>query len=500
MQREAPNHLDPRTAGGDQAAAPRLRQEVDVPAAVVWHDGMPLSPQHFQESFRRTERLFDFHLGLVAPYHYGVLRLEIDGGRLGSGVLHIDVEAVMPDRLQARASADELSIKLDPAELRKRASAGPRRARANEFDVFLTVPWEQDGRAAVGNLPRYRTAMGDAVTDDTTGESKLEISRLVPNVQLVVDVKPPTSSTWIRIAKVRLDGDGFVRAEHVPPLLAVSREPHARVLYDLCSRLVERVRNTARRLSERRAALSKSVDRTASTDGIAADDRELLVETKRQIQSLVSGLPPFEALLHTEQAHPFPLYIALAGLVGSVAGLARSLVPPVLSTYRHDDLLATFEEAATHVETMMREGIVESFAPHPLVAAEGRYQVDFPRSWMGRQLVLAVRGLRGVEEGDVTVWMRSAIIASLSEAARVRGNRALGIDRDRVDRLDDLFPAGGELLFKLKDASAVLLPDQLLTVFNPKDTVSDLGAFEIVLYVKEPPSEPQGTNPRSPVG
>lgn len=497
MQREAPNRLDPRIAGSDLAAAPRPRQEVHVPAAVVWHDGMPLSPQHFQESFRRTERLFDFHFGLAAPYHYGVTRLNIDGGRLGSGVLHVDVEAVMPDRLQARASAEELATKLDPAELRKRASAGPRRARSNEFDVFLTVPWEQDGRAAVGSSPRYRTVQGAAVTDDTTGEGKLEVSRLMPNVQLVIDVKPPTSSTWIRIAKVRLDGDGFVRAEHVPPLLVVSREPHARSLYDLCARLVERVRNTARRLSERRAALSKSVDRNARIDGIAADDRELLVETKRQIQSLVAALPPFEVLLHTEQAHPFALYVALAGLVGSIAGLARSLVPPVLPTYQHDDLLATFEEAATHVETMMREGIVESFAPHPLVSAEGRYQVDFPRAWIGRSLVLAVRGLRGADEGDVTAWMRSAIIASLSEASRVRGNRALGVDRDRIDRLDDLFPAGGELLFKLKDASAVILADQPLTIFNPKDVAADGGAFEIVLYVKEPPSEPQGASLRS---
>lgn len=497
MQRAASNSLDPHDAGTDPAAAPRPRPDVDVPDAVLWHDGMPLAPQHFQESFRRTERLLDFQLGLLAPYHYGVTRLVIDGGRLGGGALHVEVEAVMPDRLRARASAEELSIKLDARELRKRASAGPRRARSNEFDVFLMVPWEQDGRAACGDLPRYRTADGDAVTDDTTGESTLQIRRLVPNVQLFVDVKPPTSSTWIRIAKVRLDGDGFFRTEHVPPLLSVSREPHALALYNVCARLIERVRSTARRLSEQRAALSKSVSRSPSPEGVVLDDRERLVETRYQIQSLVAALPPFESLLHTEQAHPFALYVALAGLVGSIAGLSRSLLPPTLSRYRHDDLLATFEEAATQVETMMREGIIESFSPHPLESVQGRYQVDIPQAWVSRQLVLAVRGLRGADKADVTAWMQSAIIASASDVVRVQGNRALGVDREPVERLDDLFPAGGELLFKLKDASAVLLAGQPLTILHPSDTAADIGAFEIVLYVKEPPAEPQAVSLRS---
>lgn len=454
---------------------------------------MPLAPQHFQESFRRAERLLDFHLGLVAPYHYGVTSLEIDGGRLGGGVLHVDVEAVMPDRL--RGSAKALSIKLDADALRNKASAGPRRERSDEFDVYLTVPKERDGWAAVGDLARYRRADGKAMTDDTTGESALPIDRLEPILSLLVDVEPPTSSMWwIRIAKVRLNRDFFVRAEHAPPLLAVSREPHAKGLYDLCARLVERVRSTARGLSERRAALSLSVARDASGNGATPDDRERLVQTKHQIQSLVAALPPFESLLHTEQAHPFALYVALSGLVGSVAGLSRSLLPPVLSTYRHDDLLATFEEAATHVESMMREGIVETFAPHPLEAGPGRYQVEFPRAWSGRQLVLAVRALRGA---DVNAWMQSAIIASLGEAARVRGNRAIGVERERVPRIEDLFPAGGELLFKLNEASTDVVLDQPLTIFNPADSTGDIGAFEIVLYVKEPPSEPQASSLRS---
>jgi type VI secretion system protein ImpJ len=496
MQRDAPNRMDSRSADLDPAAAPRPRLDADVPPAVLWHDGMALAPQHFQESVRRTERLFDFHFGLVAPYHYGVTRLDIDRGRLGGGELHVRVEAVMPDRLRVRASWEELWIKLDAAELRKRASAGPRRARANEFDVFLMVPWEEDGRAAVGELPRYSQDEGeaDAVTDDTTGESKLQIRRLVPNAMLLVDVKPPTSSTWIRIAKGHLDGDVLVLDEqHVPPLLAVSTESHALGLYEVCKRLIALIRNTANRLSERRRVLSKSVDRNQAHDAAAADDRERLVETKQQIQSLVAALPPFEALLYTNQAHPFALYVALAGLVGSVAGLSRSLLPPVLSVYRHDGLLATFEEAATQVETMMREGIVESFTPHPLTVAPDGYQVEFPRDWVGRLLVLAVRGLRGISKDSVGDWMMRATIASKSAVERVRGSRYTGVARERVERLDDLFPAGDELLFQLSEKSDDLVAGQQLTVFNPTDAAGDVGAFEIVLYVQEP----QATTPRA---
>lgn len=35
------------------------RAAKDVPQAIQWHDGMQLSPQHFQESFHRVERYVD---------------------------------------------------------------------------------------------------------------------------------------------------------------------------------------------------------------------------------------------------------------------------------------------------------------------------------------------------------------------------------------------------------------------------------------------------------
>ena len=51
---------------------------VDIPLAIQWHDGMLLSPQHFQEADRRSERLLAYHAGHAAQYHWGVVHLELD--------------------------------------------------------------------------------------------------------------------------------------------------------------------------------------------------------------------------------------------------------------------------------------------------------------------------------------------------------------------------------------------------------------------------------------
>ncbi len=148
-----------------------------------WYDGMPLAPQHFQESVRRFERLLDYQIDVLAPHHYGVVSLDIDAASLSANVLSVQVEAVLPDRTVVR-TARPISAPLDPAELRKKLAGPVRRGRVETFDVYLAVPNEHAGRAASGDDPRYLMPRdGDRVTDDTTGEADLEVHRLVPNVR-----------------------------------------------------------------------------------------------------------------------------------------------------------------------------------------------------------------------------------------------------------------------------------------------------------------------------
>jgi type VI secretion system protein ImpJ len=453
----------------DDPSKPRPAREIAIPDAVRWYDGLPLAPQHFQEAARRPERLLDYHLGLAAPYHYGVVSIDIDRGRLAGGELWVDVEAVMPDRLVFRTAGHRLSMRLDPGELRKKWQAAGRKARANLLNVYLAIPWEHPGRSAAGELSRYTARDGDAITDDTTGENEVEVPRLAANARLVVDVEPPVDSAWIPLAQLRLEGESFAGTEYVPPLLFVSPEDG---VYAVCARLVERIRGVANRLSERLGVLSQNTD------------RELIAEARRQIYHLTATLPAFEAMLFTEQSHPYPLYLGLAAMLGQIAPIGRSPVPPPLPAYQHDDLYATFAEAEARVQRIIREGIQESFKAYPFDLRQSSFVLDFTSDWADRSVVLAVRELSG-DEGNTLRWMAGAVVGPQKSAHGLVTSRALGVRRERVPRVDDLVPTRGEVLFELKNLKDFFRNDEPMTVFNPARDVDEIRPSELVLYVKE---------------
>jgi len=428
---------------------------------------MLLLPQHFQESSRRSERLLDYHLGRASPYHYGVDRLEIDAGRLVSGALRVvELEAVMPDNTIVRHTANDPDLEVD---LKPHAGA----MRGAEVTVFLTVPRENLGAMTAsggeGELTRYRSVDGPPVVDGNTGQGAAVIPRLIPRAGLLVAAEPPARFVCLPIARISLVGEAFARTDYVPPTLAVSL---ASPLGKLCSEIVQWLREKALRLADKMSALSMTTD------------RQLIIELRRQIHSLVAALPGFEAVLYTEQAHPYPLYVALAGLVGQLATLARSPVPPVLPRYRHEDIRASFQAAKEHVYRMVTEGILESFTAHAFDFEQGRFHVDFLREWKGRTLVLAVRGRRGVADRDVLGWINSALLGASNKVREMQSNRVLGAGRRHVPKSGDLVATGGTILFELEDASPYIEAGEPLQVFNPSDPAGAAAPGEMILYVK----------------
>lgn len=463
----------------DSKLVPRRGRTIAPADPVRWYDGMPLAPQHFQESTRRHERVLDYQLELLAPYHYGVVSLVVDPGSLRAGVLNVEVEAVLPDRLIVKKALR--NRKLDPAELLKKAG-GPRGV-AQTFDVYLAVPNEHPGSAASGEAPRYRMPpSGDRVKDDTTGEGELEVLRLVPNAEVIVDVEPPRDASWIRLAQLRLEGEALARGDYVPPHLVVN---DGTALYELCCGLVDSLRATANRLGERITVLSENTDAS------------LIAESRRQLYHLTAALPSFEALLYTRRAHPFCLYMALCAVTGHLAALARTPVPPRPPAYDHDDLRGVFVELRGTIERMVREGIKQSFKPHAFdvdddararLGLEGSvFRLEFVSDWSMRAVILAARVSRSGDLASVKKWIAGAIVAPAKKAAELRKSRAIGVEREVIERKDDLVPTSDEVLVELKDLGRFFVADEPMLIFNPGPGTEESRPVEVVLHVKERP-------------
>jgi type VI secretion system protein ImpJ len=245
---------------------------------------------------------------------------------------------------------------------------------------------------------------------------------------------------------------------------------------EMCSLIVKRVREKALFLSERVRAPSLAM-------GAA-----LVLETKTLIQSLVAALPYFEAVLCTGVAHPYTLYLALCSLVGHVAAVGSSLLPPTLAAYNHNDLRATFEQAKAFIFRTLEEGIPETYTGIPFHFDQGIFSLTFDATWMNRRLILGVRRRSGMSDQDTADWMALCLIGSQSIMPSLQERRILGAPRQRIEGDGEIIPVRGVVLLALQPDPEFIVPNQVLQLLNTEDLTGASRPAEIVLYVKNTPT------------
>ncbi|MFH1350711.1 MAG: type VI secretion system baseplate subunit TssK [Pseudomonadota bacterium] len=440
----------------------------DLPKAIQWHEGMLLAPQHFQQSFLRQEELLHFHFMAVAPYHWGVRNLKFDPNLLVNGTLRVvDLEAIMPDGLvvfHPSPGTENLEVDLNPhmEEMKQRP-----------VTVYLAVPARKLGLPPMkGDLPRYDSVEGDPVVDENTGEGELAIPRLLPRVSLLVGETPPQKYVSFPLAKVIYANETITLTNYLPPTLSISTKSP---IGELCLEIANLVRLKAVFLSE------KMMSPSAVMKG------PMVLETKYLIQSLVAGLPYFEAILNTNQSHPFLLYLSLCSLVGHVAALGSAMVPPVLDAYDHKELRLNFEQARRYISHMIEEGISVSHTAIPFDFENGLFSLTLDPAWMTQALTIGTRARPGLSEQEMTDWMEESLIGSSTKMESMKAKRILGAPRKRIDSEGELVPTRGACLFSIKVDPEFIEPNESLEIVNTSDPSGLKGPGEIVLYVRNRP-------------
>jgi len=432
---------------------------------------MLLMPEHFRLMTRRHEMLCEFAMQ-CAPFGWGLVpdpndsqHLPYDAGALASGTLAVtDLEAVMPDgTLVQAAAADGITLELKPFTEKMKAAAVP---------VYLVLPARKPLEVK-GDVQRYRSvpaAFDPSALDMETADAS--IPRFLPRLSLLAGPDPiPPYYTGIPLLQVRFENGAFVASPaFVPPLLSVARSSP---LGGLCLSVSQRIREKASYLAE----LVRSAPPEASS------------RRTSQIQSLVAGLPLFEANLVTDRAHPFALYQALCVIVGNVAGVGDEFVPPPFPPYDHNDPHAAFERARQYIFQVMEEGISERWLSFRFHREDRRFTLAARAGWAefvtapgaeGRVL-LGIRGGPGVAEERLQDWGRNCLIGSRSSIPSLISRRILGAARDLVERLEDPLPARGITLFSLTPDPEFMRHGEDLQVFDPR--VDSLLPAELLFYV-----------------
>jgi type VI secretion system protein ImpJ len=436
----------------------------DIPEAIEWHEGMLLTPEHFQQMNARQEMLMGYGLA-CAPFQWGVRRFEWDANLLAAGLLSVtELEAIMPDGLVANlATPGDLQLELKPyAEQMKQAIV----------PVCLVVP-ARKRVAAEGDLERYESVSPAPGPDRNPEEAALNgngIPRLRPRLGLLAGLIPP-KYTGFPLLRVRYENEAFVASPDFP-ILSV---PVSSRLGHLCSLVARRIREKALYLANR--ARGRGDDA-----GIQSE-----LDTKRLIHSLVSALPAFEAAFYTGETHPYPLYLALCSLAGSIAGVGLSLVPPVFVPYDHNNPYQSFEEVKTYLFQVIAEGISETWSTFRFHREDDVFVLSSKAGWiemLPSPLVLAVRGPSGSSEKEMLEWGMSCVIGSAGIVPSLVTRRILGCPRRHVEVLDDLIPGRGLLLFELETGLEFIRTDEDLQVFNRSGDA--LLPADVLLLVRKP--------------
>jgi type VI secretion system protein ImpJ len=430
-----------------------------IPDAIQWHEGMLLSPQHFQQSAWRHEALVQYGMLSVAPFGWGIRTLKIDQGLLPAGTFRVlELEATMPDGAVVFHYADEED------DLEFDLTAHSEEIRRGDLTLYLASPV----RGQRGQLTRYRAYEGGPISDEFTGEGELRIPRVRPQLLLLAGDTPPGKYESFPLAKVTIRDEAFALTEYLPPRTRVERSSP---LAEMCSLVVKRLREKAVFLSEQVRSPS------------AGPASAFTLDNKNRIQSLVAGLPVCEAALAVGVTHPYTLYLTFCGLAGHLAALGESLAPPAFAAYDHNDPRASFAEVTEYALRMIAEGISDTFTGVPFWLQDGVFHTRFDGAWASRKLVLALRVPAGASESDLRAWAETSLIGSESIVPTLRDKRILGAPRRFTEREDDLAPMRGVLLFLLTPSPEFVRPGEQLQILNPDDR-GGAHPSAITLYIK----------------
>lgn len=455
----------------------------EIPESIQWHEGLLLTPQHFQQLSLRQESLLQYVAGAIAPFNWGVRRFEWDAAGLAGGRLRVlRLDAVMPDGLVvsygARSGKElgvgELSVDLAPHAERLKGGGS--------VTVYLAVAARDAEPAARGKDGRYLSVEGDPVADEQTGDGGLVIPRLRPHLKLAAGDPPGKNHVSFPLARVRHSGAALTLEGFIPPALAVARDS---ALGRMCSDAARHMREKAMFLADRLRGASGGMG-GGSAGARAVLDRE----TEALVRCLVAPLPQIEAVLATGVTHPYLVYLAFCAAAGQVATMGGNLEPPLFHAYDHDDLAATFMEVLGYIRGKVEAGAASSFTVHAFRYEDGEgggvYSIDFDPAWATKRLVLGMRARPGVNETQLTDWGKDCIIGSRALMDALRRNRVRGARRSLIERDEDLVPPRDVLLFSLMPDPEYVEPGEVLQIFDAAGgRGQETRPSAIVLYVRQ---------------
>lgn len=431
---------------------------------IQWHEGMLLSPQHFQQMELRNQQILSYHLHRLSPFHWGIHHLKFDPVVLGAGIIRVlEVDAVMPDGLIVNKFGDaEPPLELDVTPHKDELSK-------QEMTIYLVVPERNAANSSViGEWPRYTSADGEEIIDENTPDNVVRIPRLLPKIGLIASIVPPPRYEHIPIARIIYQDEAYILTPYMAPCFFVHKDSP---LGERCATLALKMREKASYLAEKWQAQIGS---------------ELSNETAELLRPLAESLPLLEALVGTGKTHPYDLYLALCTIAGRLATLRYSQIIPAFPSYHHSEILNTLDPLLDWMERITGS-IEQTYTIITFLQNDRLFYHKLPRTWPEESLLLGVRIPPSMDASEMAEWVRECVICSESHLESARMRRVTGAAREIIegDELADLMPGSSLQLYRVQMDPHYIKPGENLMIFHAADQPHKRPSG-IVLYVKGP--------------
>jgi len=313
---------------------------------VIWHEGMFLRAQHFQQQDRWAEHALKARVAALGPYWWGLSELEIDRDSLSIGrfALHAAAGAYQdgtPFSFPGGESDEPAPLELGDT--------------VRDTIIYLALPAPAPYALQIaepGGAEEKRFAAHDFEATDTHSASpeaaKLVVGRL--RARLMLGTEERSGYQCIGVARVRdVSPDRRITLDErfIPPVVCCrTAQPLSGFITELVGMINQRSEELAARLTG------------GGTRGVAEQADFLLLQASNR------WLPALRHWAGAAVLHPERLFETLVQMAGEFATFAdSSRRPAIFPAYRHDDLQASFAPVINDLRRLLSivvgPGVVE---------------------------------------------------------------------------------------------------------------------------------------------
>jgi len=308
---------------------------------------MFLRPQHLQQHDRWAETSLEQRIKNLAPYTWGVRRMEFDPDAMQIGQLRLaQLDAILPDGTVFSTAQDH-----------RIATAREIRPEHQGKKIYLAIPLHSIGAVDLsadgGAQARYTRSETELSNSNEADRPSAIIAVGLLTAKLVLEGESLDETTNIPIAEIEtVDAQGAVTLSDtfIPPVLSVGSS--RRIITHL-----EEVRSLLRKRAEILAS-NASGEGASSRAGLL--DLMMLGAINRY-EVLITHM--MNAGLHAPE-HAYRDLIALAGEIATYGTESRR--PPDLPTYDHKNLRTTFQQILAVLRDMLSFVVEQNAVSIPL--------------------------------------------------------------------------------------------------------------------------------------